>query len=80
LKRPDRAAALAEGRQAARAELELGLKLEEQLGELAAERTATVRRPLRPFGRRFLTEIYLCNVCSCLEILRAQRTRVGGCR
>jgi hypothetical protein len=55
LKRPDRAAALAEGRQAARAELELGLKLEEQLGELAAERTATVRRPLRPFGRRFLT-------------------------
>jgi hypothetical protein len=28
-----------------------------------------VRRPLRPF-RRVLTEIYLCNVCSCPEILR----------
>jgi hypothetical protein len=27
--------------------------------------TATVRRPLRPFWRPFLTEIYLCNVCLC---------------
>jgi curved DNA-binding protein CbpA len=29
-----------------------------------------VRRPLRPFRRSVLTEIYLCNVCSCQEILR----------
>jgi hypothetical protein len=29
-----------------------------------------VRRPLRAFRRPILTEIYLCNVCSCQEILR----------
>jgi hypothetical protein len=29
-----------------------------------------VRRPLCPFWRPVLTEIYLCGVCSCQEILR----------
>jgi hypothetical protein len=31
---------------------------------------ALVRRPLRPFLAAVLTEISLCNVCSCQEILR----------
>jgi hypothetical protein len=35
-------------------------------GEVSVEE---VRRPLRPVWR--LTEIYLCNVCSCQEILRS---------
>jgi hypothetical protein len=29
-----------------------------------------VRRPLRPFRRPVLADIYLCNACSCQEILR----------
>jgi hypothetical protein len=29
-----------------------------------------VRRPLRPFWRAVSTELYLCNVCFCQEILR----------
>eukprot|EP01047_Picozoa_sp_COSAG01_P069574 COSAG01_NODE_10328_length_2192_cov_4.946011_3_plen_81_part_00 len=37
----------------------------------AVERNAEeVRRSLRAFRRPVLTEIYLCNVCSCHEILR----------
>eukprot|EP01047_Picozoa_sp_COSAG01_P095911 COSAG01_NODE_26519_length_711_cov_1.573529_1_plen_119_part_10 len=31
--------------------------------------SALVRRPLRAFWRPCLTEIYLCGVCSCPEIL-----------
>jgi hypothetical protein len=34
------------------------------------KRPQPVRRPSRPFWRPFLTEIYLCNVCSCQVILR----------
>ena len=37
-------------------------------------RTDAVRRPLRPFWRAVLTEIYLCDVCSCQEILRRSAT------
>jgi hypothetical protein len=33
-------------------------------------RADAVRRPLRPFWRAVLTEIYLCDVYSCQEILR----------
>jgi hypothetical protein len=36
-----------------------------------------VRRPLRPATCVDLTGICLCDVCSCHEILRAQRTRAG---
>jgi hypothetical protein len=34
-------------------------------------RADAVRRPLRPFWRAVLTEIYLCDVYSCQEILRS---------
>jgi polygalacturonase len=39
-----------------------------------------VRRPLRPFRRPDLTEMYLCDVCSCLRSsIETQRTRVVCC-
>jgi hypothetical protein len=40
-------------------------------------RIYSVRDPLRP-NLFVLAGIFLCDVCSCHEILRAQRTRVGG--
>jgi hypothetical protein len=45
----------------------------------AVERNAEeVRRPLRAFRRPVLAGISLCDMCSCHEILRAQRTRVAA--
>eukprot|EP01047_Picozoa_sp_COSAG01_P035107 COSAG01_NODE_2669_length_7278_cov_3.791057_5_plen_275_part_00 len=45
---------------------------------------AMVQRPLRPFWRPVLTEMYLCDVCSCHEILRrngrGQMIRVSSAR
>eukprot|EP01049_Picozoa_sp_SAG25_P004628 SAG25_NODE_295_length_10249_cov_5.144926_12_plen_111_part_00 len=38
----------------------------------------SVRCPLRPATLLCLTDISLCDVCSCYGRLRAQRTRVGG--
>ena len=40
-------------------------------------RPSQVRGPLRHFVRAASTGIYLCNVCSCHEILRAQRPGSG---
>eukprot|EP01047_Picozoa_sp_COSAG01_P119586 COSAG01_NODE_48300_length_382_cov_1.823322_1_plen_91_part_10 len=39
------------------------------------ELSGLVRRPSRPFRRPVLADIYLCDVCSCQEILRRRHGR-----
>jgi hypothetical protein len=46
--------------------------------QMAADGCNTVRRPLRPFRLTVLTDIYLCNVCSCQEILRRNAAGSGA--